>query len=126
MRTTLTLALLAFTALPTLGGCGRFYHLPGHAGTNLHDPPDLTMRAGQRRKAISTGFAIKALGPAGMESSKPDVVAVEPADDTGETVYLRARKPGVATVRYTYDTYSGVHHRSGVNDGFEVRVVPAR
>lgn len=71
------------------------------------------------------GFAIKDLGPVIMESSDPELVAVKPTDNA-RAVYLRARKPGRAIVRYTFDTYAEGLGRGAVNDGFEVRVVPAR
>jgi hypothetical protein len=122
MRKTSSLFLVIIAAALAGGGCGgRSYHLPGHTFSNRNDPPDMTMRVGERRKAITTGFTLSAMGPAFMDSSEPEIVAIE---HTGSwnTVYLRARKAGVAIVRY------GVLHggSSPDNDGFAVRVLPAK
>jgi hypothetical protein len=122
MRKTSSLFLVVIAAALAGGGCGgRSYHLPGHTFSNRDDPPDVTMRVGERRKAITTGLTLSAMGPAFMDSSDPEVVAIE---HTGSwnTVYLRARKPGVAIVRYGIVDGGS----SPGNDGFEVRVLRAK
>lgn len=118
-----SLLLVTIAAALAGGGCrGRSYHLPGHTFSNRADPPNLTMRVGEHRKAITTGFTLGAMGPAFMESSDPAVITVEPTDATWNAVYLRGRGPGVATLHYELPRDEG----SPANDGFEVRVLPAK
>jgi hypothetical protein len=114
-----TCLLLTTAVTCTMSACNRIYLLPGHEDGNLRHPPDITMRPGERRKAITTGMTLFVLVPAWMESSDPDIVEVQLPDK--DTAYLVAHRPGVATVRYR-DRYDGPNDPPNV--GFEVRVVP--
>jgi len=104
-----------------LSGCGRSYLLPGHREANLNHPPDVTLQQGVRVKAISTGFYFHpTLVPAFMESSDPEVVAIEvPPENNSGDAYLIAKQPGTATVRYGW-----VSDYDASNEGFIVNVVP--
>ncbi len=57
-----TCLLLTIVLTWTLVGCNRMYILPGHNEDNLRRPPDVTMRPGERRKAIATGMTLFVLG----------------------------------------------------------------
>jgi hypothetical protein len=106
----------------TCSGCGRTYHLPGHNEHNLKAPPDLTMRVGDRRKAITTGLTVKDMlhARASLTSASPDVVRVEvPSRGTANVV---AGSVGSARLRY----YPRMDRPDPDNQGFLVTVLPAR
>lgn len=103
-----------------LAGCGRMYHLSGHRESNVSHPPDITLRQGDRVKAISTGVVLFSLVPAFMESSNTDLVEIEvPPVDNLDTAYLLARRPGTANVCYRWVRDSDVP-----NEGLTVTVLP--
>ena len=110
MRIAILLVFLALLAM----GCGRFYHLPGHNSRNITHPPPVTMKVGERCKAISTGMTLMMPIPADMTSSDTNVVSVEIPDYY--TAYLVAHRTGTATVTY----YPGWDSLRG---SFELRVV---
>ena len=121
MRSIIVPVLLVM-AISAIGGCNRAYHLPGHNEKNLNHPPDITMRVGGRRKAISTGLTLFVLIRAHMSSSDPDVVSVELPD--WNTAYLVGKRPGTATVRYYYERRDGSTDPDRANEGFQVEVIP--
>ncbi|MEM9251305.1 MAG: hypothetical protein AAGB29_03050 [Planctomycetota bacterium] len=84
-------------------------------------PPDITMDAGQRLQAISTGLTIKALVPAAMESDDPEIVEVfiPPINNSGDA-YLIAKRAGTARVRYGHSQIE----LTPPGDWFEVTVLP--
>lgn len=118
-RATILRVLLLAGAI-MLGGCGRIYHLPGHTEANLNQPPDITLRQGDRVRAISTGIVLLPLVPAFMESSNPGVVEVDvPTANNWGSAYLIAKALGTATVKYGW-----VPDDDAPNRGFVVTVVP--
>ena len=56
----LTMLLLAVSVT----GCGHHYHLRGHNAGNLQSPPDILLKSGESKLAVSEGLSIKALVPA--------------------------------------------------------------
>ena len=104
------------TALLT--GCGRNFPLPGHDINNVSAPPDITLRAGERKQAYWTGIELMPTPDPVLKSTDPDVVAIEYANGY-KTAYLRALAPGTSRVYYYNGT--GAHNR-----GFLVTVMPAK
>ena len=104
-------------------GCGRTYHLPGHSSENLKAPPNVTMRVGEQRKAITTGLNVKDMGFAGnaIMSDDPKIVRIH-SPDRG-TAYLVAASAGTAQVHYYYHP---TVRSDPENRGFLVTVVPAK
>lgn len=107
--------ILMFACLALLvTGCGRFYHLPGHNSHNITHPPPVTMKAGERCKAISSGITLLMPVPAHITSSDTNIVSVEMPNYY--TAYLVAHRAGTATVTYypNWDSLRG---------SFKVRVI---
>jgi hypothetical protein len=89
---------VALAAYVFVCGCGRIYHLPGHNEDNINAPPDLTMRVGERREALSNGFNVKDMGPVELFTDNSSVVAVERPDR--DDAYLHALAAGKARIHY--------------------------
>jgi hypothetical protein len=45
-------------------GCGHHYHLRGHNAGNLQNSPEIRLKAGESKLAVSEGLSIKSLMPA--------------------------------------------------------------
>lgn len=76
--------ILMFACLALLvTGCGRFYHLPGHNSHNITHPPPVTMKAGERCKAISSGITLLNVGFRRIYEGLPniDILLMNPAKE---------------------------------------------
>lgn len=110
----LLLIPLASIVLVLFSGCCRTYPLAGHNKGNLHAPPAITMKVGERFQAIRMGKTPFVMINADMASTDTNIVQVETPDR--DTAYLIAIRPGRADVSY-YPHYS-------LGGSFEVTVCP--
>ena len=92
--------------------CGTIHHLPGHNNNNEGNPPDITMRKGEKKRVLTSG--IERLGislPPHVNMQVEDNIIVE-IEGMDWVAYLVARNTGTTRVRY-----------SPRSDGFLVHVV---
>lgn len=112
--------LLLLAAPLLLGSCGNYYWLPGHHRGNLDAPPPVVMKAGEKRRIVSTGLERFLMYAPPILSIGTDDPEIARPDGLSGTAWLHAGKPGVTRVYYR--AAGGL---TPENRGFQVTVLEA-
>ena len=118
---TMNRALFSVFLLALVTGCGPLYLLPGSS----RHPHPVTMKVGERRKAISKGVNLFSPQPASSLISSDDTNIVSFEFPDRYTAYIRAERPGTAKLTLHSVTFSHPteHYAVVTNSSFEVHVI---
>ena len=117
MMPSINVQLYLGVALPLLlASCGHRYHLTGHREANLSHPPDIKVRVGESRLAVSCGLSLHLLAPSYARISIDDSSIAQIVTDGWEHAWIHGVAPGKTKASYG--------EQLDPNQGFWIIVTP--